>query len=151
MTIMWRWATGKLTTTHNSVPVEIFRFLRTSFLRAWWMRWAYRAGVSFFSRTKFQPCILRKYISQSHESRARELSMSDRFLQISLAALAPSSLNTEHHSYKVNINSDGTQVPNRATTLSHQRQGYELRAELFALNRVIKIGAREHLIAKRCG
>ena len=77
--------------------------------------------------------------------------MSDRFLQISLAALAPSSLNTEHHSYKVNINSDGTQVPNRATTLSHQRQGYELRAELFALNRVIKIGAREHLIAKRCG
>lgn len=25
MTIMWRWATGKLTTTHNSVPVEIFQ------------------------------------------------------------------------------------------------------------------------------
>ena len=38
MTTMWRWATGKLTSTHNSVPVEIFRFLRTSFLPAWWMR-----------------------------------------------------------------------------------------------------------------
>ena len=38
MTTMRRWATGKLTTTHNSVPVEIFRFLRTSFLPAWWMR-----------------------------------------------------------------------------------------------------------------
>ena len=78
MTIMWRWATGKLTTTHNSVPVEIFRFLRTSFLPARWMRQAYRAGVSFFSRTKFQPCILRKCRGQSHESRARVLSLSDR-------------------------------------------------------------------------
>ena len=34
MTIMWRWATGKLTTTNNSVPVEMFRFLTTSFLPA---------------------------------------------------------------------------------------------------------------------
>ena len=32
-------------------------------------------------------------------------------------------LKTEHHSYKVKINSEGTQVPTEDATLSHQRQG----------------------------
>ena len=75
--------------------------------------------------------------------------MKDIFPQISLAALASSSLKTEHHSYKVKINSEGTQVPTRDATESPET-GLRASHRAFRTERSHKV-VRGHLIAKRCG